>query len=359
MLNSDRNGLNAFVLPKLRLGTLTEPGASPQAVRYDKPIAHIQGQNVRARVLYRDSWRSLTDISFHDRMNPLLISEIMYHPAVPTEDEIAAGFDTADDFEFVEIANVSSIPVDLHRVQLVQLDIGGELEGVAFDFSQGSPQTLLSGQHVVVVEDVDAYKFRYGDIFVAGQWIGGLSNRKETLALAMDGEVIHRVQYEDNWYPATDGGGFSLDLADSSPQIVNLSRAELWQPASIEGGTPGVASAVRGDLSFDGTIDVRDVDVLMGAMGSTARIRRYDLNEDGTVDRLDLTELIVGVLDTQFGDTDLDGDVDLADFEVLASRFGTGDSSWAEGNFDGVPGISFRDFNLLSNNFARELSDGN
>ena len=90
-------------------------------------------------------------------------------------------------------------------------------------------------------------------------------------------------------------------------------------------------------------------------MGAARPLRRYDLNDDGAVDRLDLEELIVGILNTQFGDADLDGDVDQLDFDVLASRFGTDESSWAHGNFDGVPGIGFADFNLLSNHFGAQL----
>ena len=66
----------------------------------------------------------------------LLMSEIMYHPSAPTKVEIAAGFDEADGFEYLEIANVASARKDLSHVQLVPLDTDDGIQGVAFDFLQ-------------------------------------------------------------------------------------------------------------------------------------------------------------------------------------------------------------------------------
>ena len=57
-------------------------------------------------------------------------------------------------------------------------EVNNELEGVEFDFAEGGVQQLLPGQHVLVVEDREAFQFRYGaDLPVAGQWQGGLSQQ--------------------------------------------------------------------------------------------------------------------------------------------------------------------------------------
>ena len=59
------------------------------------------------------------------------------------------------------------------------------------------------------------------------------------------------------------------------------------------------------------------------------------------------------------GDTEFDRDVDITDFNVLASHFdptGDGDSLngpfWNEGNFDGDGDTDITDFNLLAEKFS-------
>ena len=86
----------------------------------------------------------------------------------------------------------------------------------------------------------------------------------------------------------------------------------------------------------------------MDAIASANSSQRHDLNEDGMVSRLDLDELVLGLLGTQFGDTDLDGDVDDDDFMRLAQNYGQQVDGWAKGDFDGDGKVDFRDFVLLS-----------
>jgi hypothetical protein len=55
---------------------------------------------------------------------------------------------------------------------------------------------------------------------------------------------------------------------------------------------------------------------------------------------------------TRYGDANLDGQVNLQDFNRLASNFGTSTSTWSNGdfNFDGI--VNLGDFNLLATNFG-------
>ncbi len=49
----------------------------------------------------------------------------------------------------------------------------------------------------------------------AGRYTGSLSNAGERIELRdAAGKVIHSFRYEDNWYKATDGAGFSLPVVD-------------------------------------------------------------------------------------------------------------------------------------------------
>ena len=57
----------------------------------------------------------------------------------------------------------------------------------------------------------------------------------------------------------------------------------------------------------------------------------------------------------RYGDADLDGDVDLADFNTLASNFGTFGPPWEGGDFNEDGAVNLADFNLLAANFGRAI----
>jgi len=134
-----------------------------QAATPDDAIVLDASTTILARTFSDGEWSALSQGTFAT--------------ADPTAAEIAAGFDDNDDFEFIEIFNPSTVG----SVNLAGLQLAG---GVDFDFGDFE---LSPGQRVVVVEDVDAFRFRYGDgPTVLGQWSGGLSNGGEELILLAD-----------------------------------------------------------------------------------------------------------------------------------------------------------------------------
>jgi hypothetical protein len=61
---------------------------------------------------------------------------------------------------------------------------------------------------------------------------------------------------------------------------------------------------------------------------------------------------------TGYGDTDLNGNVNLADFDRLADNFGmTFGASWFQGDFDFNGNVNLADFDRLANNFGMTFSD--
>ena len=65
-------------------------------------------------------WSALTAASFQVGTTPTLrISEVHFHPAEPTPLEIAAGHNSDNAFEFLELINIGGAPVDLVGVALV------------------------------------------------------------------------------------------------------------------------------------------------------------------------------------------------------------------------------------------------
>lgn len=177
----------------------------------------------------------------------LVVSEIHYHPADASAAEIAAGFTNADDFEFVEIANISPDKVSLAGMQFVQGELG---QGIGFAFNDGSTYSLAAGARAIVVKNRLAFAQRYGaGIPIAGEYSGRLENGGDLITLkGAGGAVIAAISYGDAcpWPVAADGAGYSLTFAGGAP-----ADAANWRSSIAPGGTPGTSDSVPfagGDL---------------------------------------------------------------------------------------------------------------
>jgi hypothetical protein len=289
-----------------------------------------------------------------DLAGALRISELHYHPANPTEVEKKAGFVDADDFEFMELVNIGSQTIRLSETSLTKVDVDGNKEGVNFDFSTGEITELAPGERLLVVENPEAFALRYGEgLPVAGKWGGKLSNGGERLTLVDNGAVILEFAYDDAWHLATDGEGFSLEALDPRATDRHVwAQPEGWVPSVDVGGSPG-ASRIGGDFDGDLVVTARDIDMLFGAIRDPPPAPRYDLSNDHRVDADDVDVLIQNVLNTFYGDTDLNGEVSFVDFLALSGSFGQSNRSWSQGDFTGDGEVSFADFLILSENFGR------
>ena len=76
-----------------------------------------------------------------------------------------------------------------------------------------------------------------------GQYTGSLSNGGERVELVdAAGKIIQSFQYQDTWFPATDGLGFSLVVKDpKTSDTSSLNEKAAWQPSAQKGGSPGRA----------------------------------------------------------------------------------------------------------------------
>jgi len=108
-------------------------------------------------------------------------------------------------------------------------------------------------------------------------------------------------------------------------------------------------SISRDILNGDHIFSVADIDDLTAQIGASDF--SFDLDEDGTVTLADREALVRDVFRTAPGDTDLDRDVDFADFLALSHSFGL-EAGWGGGDTDGNGTIEFADFLALSANFG-------
>ena len=176
----------------------------------------------------------------------LVINEINYHPYDATPEELATqppeepDFE-GNDFEFVELMNISGHTVNICGVRLTG--------GIEFEFPS---YVLAPGQRIVVAEDLAGFTARYGTgVTVAGQWAGKLDNQGDhTLVLARSGAAVLDFTYDDGgtWPGRADGKGASLELID--PWAVPATEPERqeylqdganWRSSVCYGGSPGAA----------------------------------------------------------------------------------------------------------------------
>ncbi|MCA9215608.1 MAG: lamin tail domain-containing protein [Planctomycetales bacterium] len=309
---------------------VTESGISPNAILYEGSVPLAGGGTVKARTLIDGEWSALNVATFIPAAPPLQITEIMYHPQ-----DSATGDVPDDDFEFIELANAGTEPIDLSGVRLAD---GVEVELPA--------ESLAAGERAVVVRNADTFKARYGaDVRILASYgsefklnNGGESIRVEDSA----GNVIEEFTYDDAWVATTDGGGYSLTRLRHGG---DLSTASAWRSSFEINGTPGKPDTP--DFNRDGSVTPDDVDQFCASFATDDL--RWDLNGDGVRDLRDLRLLMHGELGTEIGDVNLNGVFDSADLTIVfkANEYEdgiTGNSSWSEGDWNCDGDFTTRDF---------------
>jgi hypothetical protein len=162
---------------------------------------------------------------------PLVITELMYHPAGPPPGDVAQG---AEAFEYIELLNRGGVPLNLAGFRFTR--------GIDYTFGE---VVLAAGERLVLVKDLAAFGTRYaGAGLVAGPYGGQLDNAGERLTLEGPlGEPILDFTYDDDWYPITDGHGFSLAIVEENGPLDSWGMATSWRPDGVLQGTPGLPAA--------------------------------------------------------------------------------------------------------------------
>ncbi|MES2706834.1 MAG: lamin tail domain-containing protein [Verrucomicrobiota bacterium] len=165
----------------------------------------------------------------------LRITEIMYDPQ------------DGGDYEFVELTNISGIPLDLTGVAFT--------EGIQFTF----PSMILApGAQVVAVANAGLFTTRYGaGPVVAGAYSGKLDNSGETLTLSLPppfGERILSFHYTPDWQPSTRGLGRSLELGNTATAPRDFEDWTAWRASASPLGSPG-ADSIPAPVTFQAWLD--------------------------------------------------------------------------------------------------------
>ena len=208
-----------------------------------EPLLINDPQIITARTYNGSTWSApekITLIASEHIANStdLVISEIMYRPHRPTAEEISAGHNDRDQFEYLELLNIGNKPISLIGIEFS--------DGIEFKFSNSPLILLQPNERALLVRNLAAFKFRYGSDFtdhIAGEFLNdtGLSNGGEGLTLlSAESETLQELTYSDSppWPVAADTDGHSLVLIQpySNP---NHSLGSNWRSSATIGGTPG------------------------------------------------------------------------------------------------------------------------
>jgi hypothetical protein len=125
----------------------------------------------------------------------------MYNPSWPE-----GGSYTNDQYEYVELYNISSEPVSLEGWQFT--------DGI--DFAFPVDVSIPAGGYLLVVKHPEAFMWRYPVVpsdIIYGPYNGNLSNAGERLELSKDSDSdvrIDRVSFSDGSHPEDCPGGVDL-----------------------------------------------------------------------------------------------------------------------------------------------------
>jgi hypothetical protein len=224
-------------------------------------------------------------------------------------------------------------------------DYAWDLFGYHFYISQGS---LLSSSQLNnyfnAVRNTQAANGDASDISVTEwgwQTVGTNTQELQRDNMATGYDLMESKPYIEStyWYQWLDepAGNWGVNSISGVPK---LSHAEFTDRNAF-------IPTIPGDFNGDSFVTATDIDLLFAHFNNPS----YDLTGDGAANNLDVIYLVRTILGTEYGDADLDGDVDLQDYNRLALGYGT-NAGWAGGDFSGNGIVNNSDYLTLKTYFG-------
>ena len=167
------------------------------------------------------------------------------------------------------------------------------------------------------------------------------------------------------------GGDINIiEGASTDPASIADDSSRIWYTPETFSGFNGLdvghgmpVDMVNGDFDNDGDYDCDDVNALVGEIAGSTNNADFDLDGNGLVDSADLGAWLVEGGNANIGapflegDANLDGVVDVADFNIWNSNKFQPTDGWcfADFNADGVTDVG--DFNIWNGNKFTASSD--
>jgi hypothetical protein len=169
----------------------------------------------------------------YPKVGPIVITEIMYNPNWPE-----GGSYTNDQYEYIELHNISAEPVTLYDYETAQP--WKFTDGIDFTFPADSPVTIDAGGYLLVVKKLAAFSWRYPSVpagKILGPYDDNLSNAGESLELSKPGDVdnegvrhyirVDRINYSDGSHPENCPDNIDLWPVEADGDGMSLTRKVL------------------------------------------------------------------------------------------------------------------------------------
>ena len=146
--------------------------------------------------------------------------------------------------------------------------------------------------------------------------------------------IYYQIQGGGHNWP---GGGRSGGILGQLNRDIDASE-EIW--SFFQRHELASASTRTGDIEGNGIVDDVDVDLVFEAIRFRTTSPRFDLDLSGVVDNQDKSFMVEGILQTWFGDANLDGEFNSGDLVAVFSDGHYEDrvplnSGWAQGDWNG------------------------
>ena len=377
----------------------TGTGSITDGTQWATSVVDTDGAYQSSRVATQSNINSTDDIG-----NPgvipggsiaagLVISEIMYNPRSTNAES---------NWEWIEVVNNTGAAIDFASGGYFLDDAanGGLSEpnisegsipdgGIAILYNSATPEGNITGAwgaglNVIPVSSWSSLNnSNNGDTGIADT-IGIWANAADYATDSTNGDFANATtsqsyQNNTNDWPNDDGNG-SIYLSDLSADSSLGSSWLLSAPEDLIGsfnamgvggevvehegtdiGSPGVFGSTQptgGDFNGDGNYDCADIDALVGEVAGGTNTGSFDLTGDGLVNLDDVNAWLLEAGEANIGperaylagDANLDGSVDVGDFNIWNTSKFTATAEWCSGDFNADGAVDVGDFNIWNTN---------
>ncbi|MEM7311786.1 MAG: hypothetical protein AAF497_01415 [Planctomycetota bacterium] len=220
--------------------------------------------------------------------------------------------------------------------ELFSVDLANRQATLVADLTDGRPGSLTSQSDMVSAN---------GKLYFSSQASDAVGHE-----LRMYDPATDTFSLVDDYHVGSDDSFFRV----ASESIIAGRLFSTAENSTFGRELVTLSVPISPDFNHDGELNCHDIDQLTSNIASGRYDGEFDLNADGWLDTSDRDEWLkqagASLLDTQApflpSDANLDGSVDVSDFNIWNENRFTTNSAWCSGDFntDGV--IDVEDFNL-------------